>query len=338
MQLARELAAAWVRGTVSARRDVVGAFFSGSTVEMKPSDSLPVASDVDVVLVLEASQIPAKPGKLRHGGVLIEVTYLSRDDLADPQVVAETYVLAPSFARDTIIYDPTGLLRRVHQRVSARFADPELVQRRVDGVRAKSLSGLVGLGSSSPWHEQVNAWLFSSSLATHAVLVAGLRNPTVRLRFLAARQVLTAHRLDDFYPRLLSLNGCAGTTAAATQHHLDELARSFDLAAEVARTPFFFSSDITAEARPIAIDGSQQLIDSGNHREAVFWIMATFARCRQILTADAPDAEETFEQAYAAAAEDLCGVRTSADLRAGAARARQEWPAVMAVCRHIIGR
>ena len=35
---------------------------------------------------------------------------------------------------------------------------------------------------------------------------------------------------------------------------------------------------ITPAARPIAIDGSRELIEAGAHREAVFWIVATFAR------------------------------------------------------------
>lgn len=73
------------------------------------------------------------------------------------------------------------------------------------------------------------------------------------------------------------------------QHHLRELATTFDATVQVAKTPFFFSSDITPTARPIAIDGSQRLIDSGDHHEAVFWIIATFARCHTILAADAPN-------------------------------------------------
>jgi hypothetical protein len=46
-------------------------------------------------------------------------------------------------------------------------------------------------------------------------------------------------------------------------HHLSELAKTFDAAAAVAKTPFFFSTDITPAARPIAIDGSRELIHAG---------------------------------------------------------------------------
>lgn len=93
---------------------------------------------------------------------------------------------------------------------------------------------------------------------------------------------------SGLYAELLELLGCARMPSRRVERHLDELTRTFDAAAAVARTPFFFSTDITAAARPIAIDGSRGLIRAGLHREAVFWIAATFARCHKILEADAP--------------------------------------------------
>lgn len=107
-----------------------------------------------------------------------------------------------------------------------------------------------------------------TSVTTHVLLVAALRNPTVRLRYLAARDVLADYGQVGLYPELLRLLGCAQLTRQRVQQHLRELTRTFDAAAAVAKTPFFFSSDITALARPIAID-------------------ATFARCHKILAADA---------------------------------------------------
>ena len=59
----------------------------------------------------------------------------------------------------------------------------------------------------------------------------------------------------------------------------------FDRAAAVAHPPVF-SADITPAARPVAIDGNRELVGRGDHREAVFWIVATAARCRMILRDD----------------------------------------------------
>ncbi len=119
--------------------------------------------------------------------------------------------------------------------------------------------------------------------------------------------------VDRFHRYLLELLGCARMTPKQVEEHLDELARTFDAAAAVAKTPFFFSSDIMPIARPIAIDGSRELIQAGYHREAVFWVVATFARCHKILTTDAPDLQQAFTPAFEAMLADL-GISSSRDI------------------------
>ena len=57
--------------------------------------------------------------------------------------------------------------------------------------------------SSDPIHDQVIAWIFPTDVATHMLLVAALRNPTVRRRYVSAREVLTERGEIDFYERLL---------------------------------------------------------------------------------------------------------------------------------------
>jgi hypothetical protein len=95
--------------------------------------------------------------------------------------------------------------------------------------------------------------------------------------------------------------------------NLDRLAEVFDEAAAVGPTPFPFSSDVSAVARPVAIDGSRVLVDDGDHREAVFWIVATFARCRQIL------GDAGSSGSFRAALAELVGVHGPDDLRNRAA-------------------
>ncbi len=82
--------------------------------------------------------------------------------------------------------------------------------------------------------------------------------------------------------------GCNHLSSQRIEQHLTELERTFDAAVKAAKTTFFFSTDITPAARRIAIGGSRELIRAGCHREAVFWIVATFARCHKILETDSP--------------------------------------------------
>lgn len=182
----------------------------------------------------------------------------------------------------------------------------------------------------------MTSWLFPTGVTAHLLLVAALRSPTVRLRYLRAREVLADYGLLDRYPDLLRLMGCQDLTPERVKHHVDGLVRTFDAAAATARTPFFFSSDITPAARPIAIDASYELVRCGDHREAVFWIVATFARCHKILAADAPpqvqhDLAPAFEEALA----DL-GITSSDDLLSHAKVALEFLPALWEITEEIM--
>ena len=75
-----------------------------------------------------------------------------------------------------------------------------------------------------------------------------------------------------------------------------------------------FAADLTPAARPVAIDGSRELVDGGNHREAVFWVVATAARCQAALNALAPALAAERERAFRALVADLTGLRSPTDV------------------------
>lgn len=310
---ARKAAAEWVMKHAGREPGFRGAYFSGSTVAMPDDAVLPSASDIDVMVVIDQAAPPLKPGKFMYRGTLLEVSLLSWNQLASAEGVLTHYHLAGGFRTDTIIADPTGHLHRLQEQVSRHFHEMEWVRRRCGNAREKIENGLRSLDPSAPWHDVVTAWLFPTGITTHVLLAAALRNPTVRLRYLAAREVLKEYGHDRLYPELLQLLGCTDLTPGRALHHLDGLARTFDAAVSAARTPFFFSSDITAAARPIAIDGSRELIRRGDHREAVFWMIATFARCHKILAADAPELHRSLAPAFDEALADL-GIASTEDL------------------------
>ena len=237
-----------------------------------------------------------------------------------------------------MLSDPTGHLRRLHAAIAPTFGRPEAVRRRCADVLTVVERRLAALDPARSWPELVTAWMFPASLLTNAVLVAALRTPTVRLRYPAAREVLHGCGHADLYERLLGLLGCAGVGRAVVARHLDRLEEAFDRAAALARTPFPFSTDITAAARPIAIDGSRRLVADGDHREAVFWIVATHARCQQILDADAPGPVRRAGAAeFRTAVADLLGVGDVTGLRERAEAARALVPEVGAAAAAIGG-
>jgi len=344
---ARQAAAAWVNAYASRQAGFRGAYLAGSIVGLPDEMPWPRSSDVDVMVVTggegehagaaNAGDVNALPlGKFRYGGVLLEATLLPEEVLASPEAVLSSYHLAGAFRLDTILSDPTGRLRPLQRAVSASFAVRRWVRCRCREAYDKSDAGLAGIGPGAPFHAQLNAWAFSTGVMTHVLLVAALRNPTIRLRYQAVRAVLEAYGHETLYADLLGFLGCADWTRAQTEHHLNAVIAMFDAAAAIGTTRFPWSSDITSLARPILVEGSHALIDSGEHREAVFWIIATAARCQYILAADASDAErEAHAPAFQALAADL-GIPDTPSLLARAAAARAYLPRVWEVAEEII--
>ncbi|WP_211304853.1 hypothetical protein [Umezawaea tangerina] len=289
-----------------------------------------MGSDVDVVVVLDVEVAPAKAGKFVHRGVLVEVTYVPWHEVRG---ALGSYHLAGGLRTDTVIDDPVGRLRPLQAVVAEHFSDEVWVRRRCEEARARVETRLAVVDGTAPWHQQVMGWVFPTGVAAHVVLVAARRNPTVRLRYLAARPVTPA----PVYRELLEQLGCAEWTVARARHHLERLAVTFDLAVRAARTPLSFSTDITAAARPVAIDGSRELIDAGDHREAVFWMVVTYARCHTVLALDAPEVDRELRPAFDELMADL-GITTTADLRARAERTLGYLPELWAVAEELMAR
>ena len=109
-----------------------------------------------------------------------------------------------------------------------------------------------------------------------------------------------------------------------------------ETAAAVITTPFPFASDINPVARPIAIDGSRELIERGDHREAVFWIVVTYSRCQKVLYHDARAAlRDGFTPGYRELLADL-GIASSADLQRRGEQVKAFLPRLWEVAEAII--
>ncbi len=283
---AKLLARQWVMSAANQISGFQGAFFHGSINWLTEDAPLSATSDLDIMLVF-TDPPPVKLGKFVYEGVILEISYLAWSDLQSPEQILATAHMVGGFKGGSIIVDPTGRLTALEAGVVQNYAKRKWVRTRCEGTREKILRNLDSFSEGDPFHTQVTAWLFGTGLTTHVLLVAGLRNPTVRKRYLAVRELLTEVGHLDFYEPLLELLGCAEMSQAQVQTHLDALTTAFDVAKAVIKTPFFFAADIDDLARPVAIGGSQKLIDQGDHREAIFWIVATYARCQQVFYQDA---------------------------------------------------
>jgi hypothetical protein len=144
----------WVIAHAAVTPGFRGAFFSGSVASRPETAEQPRWSDVDVMVVLATDPVPPKPGKIRHRGALLDVTYLPWSLVTDIDVVARSYHLAPCFTGDHVILDPTGHLRLLRDTIAPSFADAVAVERRYEDVITALEARLAVLDPAAAWHDQ----------------------------------------------------------------------------------------------------------------------------------------------------------------------------------------
>lgn len=314
---ARAIGRSWVATEAGRLPGYRGALWHGSIVDLPGDRELPASSDIDIVVVVDDPTAQPALGKIVRDGVLLDVSFVGWDEIRDAEALLANHSLAPTFRHPELLDDPTGAVGGIAARVGRDFARRARVERRCASAIGRIERNLASLSESRSFPENVMAWLFGTGITTHVLLVAGLRNPTVRKRYLAVRDLLGDVEMAGVYPELLELLGCERWTRETTGRHLDALTEAFDAAGGAIRTPVFFANDLSPAARSIAIGGSRELIEAGNHREAVFWILATWCRCMIVFCNDAPDLEARFAPHFRATVADL-GIESYGDVVARA--------------------
>lgn len=204
---AKAIARQWVLAEADKLPGFSGAFYHGSINWLAADAMLSPTSDLDIMLVF-AEPPPVKLGKFVYQGVILEVSYLAWAALPSAEQILSTSHLAGSFMGSSIITDPSGQLTEFQAVVARDYAKREWVLKRCAETKTKILRNLDSVKVTEPFPDQVMAWLFGTGLTTHLLLVAGLENPTVRRRYLAARELLRRYGCGSFYEELLGLLGC----------------------------------------------------------------------------------------------------------------------------------
>lgn len=288
--------APWLEGFLAEHPFVIGAYLAGSCAELGPEDDLASCSDIDVMLVIEGGARP-KPGKLPHRGMVIEGTYIPWEQISDPEHALADYHIAHALHLGRILFDRDGRLHALCSAVAAEFSKPERILQRVDGVIRKIEAGLDAFDPAWPLFRRCTSLLFGAGIMAHAVLVAAQKNPTVRMRYRAAHSVLNDRPGAQEF--LLDAAGFGAVSPDEARQSVCKMAELFDCMAPLCKTAFPFTSDLQREMRPTAVDDALSLIDSGLHRESLFWTFATFSRLMQQACADAPELYARWEAPFA---------------------------------------
>lgn len=325
----------WVRCEGTKLTGLVGAYVAGSVAALPGEMPLPVSSDVDITLVLK-EPAARKLGKFRYHGVLLEVTYEAPNRFQTPESVLGDPHLAGGIRGMQIVLDPSGQLRRLRSEVGGRYACRRWVRKRCSAAAALAESRLQPPEESAPLHERVTAWLFGTSLTALILLLAGLRPPTVRRRYVEVRELLQRCGRPGFHEELLQHLGCSTWSRNRAEKHLQAVAHAFDRAKCLPKGDFPFAADISEAARPVAIGGSRELIEQGFHREAIFWLVATYSRCQWIFAFNGcGDSGDGLSQGYTSMLGDL-GINSLADLESRCSQVLAFLPRVLEVADEVM--
>jgi hypothetical protein len=286
---AREAALDWLTTTGVGIPGFSGAWLAGSVAWLPERANVPAWSDVDVMIAL-GDEAPPKIGKLRHQGVLLEISFIAAREVT-VEALKANYRVACSFVQGLILADPSGELTRTQAELGSTFWTADAVCDRVRQARAAAETGLTPASMpdsrSQAWQTM---WVFPAGLPTHMVLLGMGWNPTVRRRYETAQAAFAQAGQLELYEDLLAATGYGPLSRSDVIDHWEATSMLFDLAApHSALATSFFASDISTVARPISIDGTRDSIERGFHREALFWLVATQARSLAILEEVAPD-------------------------------------------------
>lgn len=333
---ARSIARHWVGEHAASLPGFTGAYLSGSMTALPDDVVLPEASDIDIKVLLNTTDVTADPRKSLYRGAVIDVSYGSIEDVGSPETILGTYYMAVHFAHPCIISDPTGHLTSIQAVVQHDYPRRQWVRARCEQARQQLQDSFGLLVSVGTIPDEVLAWLFPVVFTPPMVLVADLRNPTHRRGMATLGRVLVAYGHPDLHERVLRIAGSQAMSRAQVESHLASCAEAFEIAQAIRTTPFHLASNISGFARPIAIGGAEELIAEGFHREAVPWITFIHTLCQMILQRDAPQAiRDRFAPAYERLLVAL-GIPTYDDLVRRHEEHRQVIPDLWDATQHII--
>ena len=269
------------------KKDLVGAYLSGSILTMNLSDELNHWSDVDVMLVVSPYNDKNKPGKTIYNNVLIEGSLLDGEILADREQILSTHYIGYALSHDSILYDPHGIIQNAQNTIKDEYMKPFWVEKRIDNMLSQIKGRVLGFDPNAPLPQRVTSYFFTLGISIYPFLLGAGENLTVRKRYSAARHTMGKYGLMELYDRLLLLL-TNGISKEKLLKHMKVLEITFDLASKShgKSDSYNFRSDISADSRRVSIDGTYEIINSDYPQEAVFWMGATFARCHTVLMMD----------------------------------------------------
>ncbi len=281
-----------------------GAYLWGGITALPADAQFPLYRDVDVVVVTEGAHDDNR--EIPYRGLMLEVIALDLAAHRNAEAVLANPSHGPNMAATQILADPTGILVPLQQAVAAHYGRRRWIQARCEAEKASAEQSLAAMRQASMPVEILDSVREFLGALSGLLAVAQLKRPTTRRTLTLLRELLEAHGRLDLHEAALTLMGCAHLSRAEVQAMQDQCAIAFDRAVEVYQTPTPYGFAMRPHLRPYHVQGAQEMIDEGNHREAMFWITC-LDTAYIVLQNDAPAAEKPVFAAQFRAMHDALG-------------------------------
>ncbi len=270
--------------------DFAGAYLWGGITALPADAPFPLYRDVDVVVVLTKGA-PEDEHEVLYRGLMLEVISKNLADHQDAAAVLANPSAGPNLATTQILADPTGILVPLRQAIAAEYGRRRWIQARCAAEKASAEEGLAAMRqAATPAERMIAVRVFLGALSG-LLAVAHLKRPTTRRTLTLLRALLHADERPDLHEAALTVMGSAHLSRADVQALLDQTVRAFDRAVEVYQTPIPYGFTLRPHLRPYYVAATLEMIDEGQHREAMFWI-ACLDTAYLALQNDAPAAEK----------------------------------------------
>jgi len=337
---ARSIAERWVAEEVARfPGEVLCVFTHGSINWMADDDPFPPSSDLDLVVVVPAVD-PARhhPCKRPYGGIAVEVFYAPQAWFLSADTILADFRLAPNLVSGKVLFDPQRSMEELRRVVAPEFARRHWLRLRCRSVRDQALPVIAAFERSDnlPYLNAVTC--LAVRAMAQMVLLADLRNPTVKKAPIKSRDILVAYDMADEHRRLLDLFGAAELADASILGAASHCGQALDQACRWLRTPFTGDNCVTVYSRPSLDIDVPACVTAGMGREIFLWVGTLYAHAMIALENDAPAAVlMAARQSYLGDMASI-GAATPAEARTQLLACRPALERMVDLCDDIVAR
>jgi hypothetical protein len=332
----KQIALEWTLKYFESVPRAVGALFAGS-INDKPDDAeWQDGSDVDIY-IYQSGETTQRPPKLPYRGLILEPSHHGADQLANIEKILGDAHQAPHIALGKIICDPTGILKKIHLQAAPEYSKFVWINKRMLWASNNAIWKLTSCINAKPDGKIWTLSSFSLGIRNIAALaaIASIRNPTLRRCLVVSRDVLTSHGYGNLHEELLNILGSQSVTPSHAQAQIPPMLEIFRRAVDIAKTPFFFLFELKASAETIFHHGVQEMIDAGDHREAMLFIQFIYSFCGQAFENDGSELDKKFFEKYLKETAGYFGGQTLLDIQCRSQRALSFLPQIQQACENI---